>query len=361
MATGTRAANRVNLAGNDLSGGLPDDADLMLAEPPAPPFDWVREGASVWLFDEEGRFAIPRIGVEAEPHSWDNRRFAANFAFADGRVLQDAGVGPMPPAFDEAGRPAVLGGGPITFRCLEPFRRWLVEFDGTVVDTRVEDQLAGTVDRSRRIALRYQFKLEMAVPPNIQSITPEAFFKLGKGEQRDAVSVGLGLRFEQMLRGEGELEVDGIRRAVRVTGSRVKRRSIRTDGLMLRGHCWQGAVFPDGRAFGFEVRPVHDDGFAPWNRGFIYQDGRMHAARVEGVAWLDRPQARGEDVSFALHSDLGVTRISGTTGLSTFRIASGELWGLNLQQGGALYEWDGVKAWGMIERSMPVPVRAPGD
>lgn len=361
MVSGSGRADPVGRTGCDLSGGLPDEADLMLAEPPQAPFDWVREGASVWLFDEEGRFAVPRIGVEAEPHSWDNRRFAANFAFADGRVLQDAGLGPMPPVFDEAGRPSVLGGGPITFRCLEPFRRWRVEFDGMVVETCVEDQLAGRVDRTRRVPLRYRFELEMVVPPNIQSITPEAFFKLGKGEQRDAVSVGLGLRFEQLLRGEGELEVDGQRRAVCVSGSRVKRRSIRTDGLMLRGHCWQAAVFPDGRAFGFEVRPVHDDGFAPWNRGFVYQDGRMHAARVEGVQWLGKPVARGEDVSFELHSDVGVARIRGTTGLSTFRIASGELWGLNLQQGGALYEWDGQKAWGMIERSMPLPARTTRD
>lgn len=105
-----------------LNGELPLDVDLMLAAPPAAPFDWVREGTSFWLFEENGEFAMPRIGVEAEPWSWDNRRYAANFCFADGRVLHDIGKGPMPPVIDKEGRPAIMGGGPLTFRCVEPFR-----------------------------------------------------------------------------------------------------------------------------------------------------------------------------------------------------------------------------------------------
>ena len=73
-----------------LSGGLPIEADLMLAEAPPPPFDWVREGTSYWLFEENGKFGIPRNGVEAEPFSWESRRYQANFAFADGRLLLEA-------------------------------------------------------------------------------------------------------------------------------------------------------------------------------------------------------------------------------------------------------------------------------
>jgi hypothetical protein len=334
-----------------LSGGLPLEADFMLPAPPAPPFDWVREGTSFWLFEEDGAFAMPRIGVEAEPHSWEERRYAANFCFADGRVLHDIGKGPMPPVSDPAGRPAILGGGPLTFRCIEPFKRWAVGFDGLVCDTHVSQQVANTVDRSRRIPLRYQLELTMVVPPNVQDISPQQFFKWGKGKQRDAVSVGLGWRFEQLLRGEGELEVDGVRRSFRAVGSRVKRRSVRTDGLFLRGHCWQAAVFPDGRAFGYEARPPHDDGQEPWNEGFIYQNGQMYPARARNPPWLRQTLERGDDVSVELQSSLGVTRIDGVTELSTFRIANRDIWGLNLQQSGARYRWDGQSAYGMIERS----------
>ncbi len=341
------------MTNEEMANGLPLEADLMLAEPPPPPFDWVREGTSLWFFEENGDFAIPRIGVEAEPWSWDNRRFSANFAQADGRVLQNDGVGPMPPVLDGDGRPAVMGGGPMTFRCIEPFRRWHVSFDGEMIDTHVDAQLGSCVDASKRVPLRYEMEIEMVVPANVQDISPDKFATWGKGKRRDAVSVGLGWRFEQCLRGSGELWLDGGHRSFRGQGSRVKRRSVRTDGLFLRGHAWQCAVFPDGRAFGFEVRPVHDDGFEPWNEGFVYVDGTMHAAKVHDPKWLGEVIAAGEDVSFELHSDLGVTRISGTTGLSTFRVATTKLFGLNLQQGGVLYDWDGQKAWGMIERSMP--------
>lgn len=341
----------------DLSGGLPDDADLFLASPPPPPFDWVREGASFWMFEENGAFGMPRIGVEAEPHSWKERRYAANFAFAGGRILHAFGKGPMASPIDAKGRAAILAGGPLTFQCLEPFRKWLVRFEGDAVDTNVKAQIAQTVDASRTVPFRYEVEVTMATPPNVQDISPGTFFTWDKGKQRDAVSVGLGLRFEQMLRGEGELQVDGARGSFKLVGSRIKRRSVRTDGLMLRGHCWQAALFPDGRAFGYEARPVHDDGFEPWNEGFIYQDGRMYHARAMNPPWLGRIEL-GDDVSVELQSELGVTRIAGTAALSTYRIANRDIWGLNLHQSGARYSWDGQTAYGMIERSAPVSLMA---
>jgi hypothetical protein len=220
-----------------------------------------------------------------------------------------------------------------------------------VVDTHVADQIAGTVDRSRRVPLRYEIELTMAVPANVQDNSPKNFFTWGKGKQRDAVSIGLGWRFDQLFRAEGELAVDGEVRSFRAVGNRVKRRSIRTDGLMLRGHNWQGAVFPDGSAFGYEARPEHDDGFEPWNEGFVYKDGVMHRAKAVNVPWLRRIVDRGDDVSVELHSDLGITHIKGTSALTTFRIGNKDIWGLDLHQGGALYQWNGQSAYGMIERS----------
>jgi len=335
----------------ELNGGLADSDDLFLSDVPARPFDWVREGTSFWVFEDNGAFAIPRIGIEAEPHVWDQRRYAANFAFADGRILLAHGVGPSSPALDASGRAALLGGGPLSFECIQPFHKWRVRFDGMVIDSHVRDQIAGTVDATRLVPLRYELEAVMVAPPNIQDVSPQNFIRWGKGKQRDAVSVGLGLRFEQMLRGQGELTVDGSTRPFSFSGSRVKRRSVRTDGLFLRGHCWQAAVFPDGRAFGYEARPVHDDGHEPWNEGFIYLDGRMIPAKAINPPWLGQVLERGDDASVELHSELGVTRIGGVTDLTTLRVARGDLWGLTLHQGAALYTWDDQSAYGMIERS----------
>jgi hypothetical protein len=332
-----------------MTGGLALEDDFFLPEPPE--YSWVREGTSFWIFADDGSFGIPRIGVEAEPVSWENRRYQANFAFKDGRVLQDAGAGTMHPVIDDSGRPAVLGAGPITFRCVEPFRRWQVGFDGAASDTHLTNQIAGQLQGAPRIPLRYEIELEMVVPAFLQDCRPEAFFRRGKGEQRDGLSVGLGWRIEQLFKGAGWLEVDGTRRDFSASGMRVKRRSVRTDGLFLRGHCWQTAVFPDGRAFGYLAYPPHDDGHAPWNQGFIWQDGRMYPAKARNMPWLRRVTASGDDVSLELESELGVTRIAGTTTLSTCRVSSKEMWGLDLQQSGVRYEWDGQTAYGMIERS----------
>ncbi|MEZ5742233.1 MAG: hypothetical protein R3D89_00505 [Sphingomonadaceae bacterium] len=331
------------------TAGLKDSDDLFMPEPPE--FSWLREGTSFWVFDDEGRFAIPRIGIEAEPHSWDNRRYQANFTLPGGRVLFDDGVGTMHAVRDQAGVPAVLGAGPIEFRCVEPWKRWLVGFEGEVFDSTVEAQIAGTAREAKRVALKCRLKLEMRVPAFLQDCSPEAFFKRSPGARRDSLSVGLGWRFEQLFAGEGSVEVDGREQNFTCTGMRVKRRSVRTDGLFLRGHCWQTAVFPDGRAFGYLAYPPHEDGSDPWNEGFVYQSGRMYPARARTIPWLAEASAGPQDVSLELESKLGITRIGGMTTLSTLRVARGDLFGLSLQQTGVEYRWDGVQAYGMLERS----------
>jgi hypothetical protein len=331
------------------SGGLAADDDLFFES--APEVEWLREGASFWLFEENGELAIPRVGVEALPHVWEERRYQTNFSLLDGRVLVDSGAAPMHPTVDADGRPSQLGAGPLRMRCLEPFRKWHVAYEGTPIDTNVSAQIAETVDGGRRTPLRYELELEMASPVFVQDTSPARFFQLGKGEQKDGLSVGLGWRLEQMLRGEGELELGGERRTLRVVGSRVKRKSIRTDGLFLRGHCWQTAVFPDGRAFGYLSYPTHDDGNAGWNFGFIYQDGRMIEAKAVGMPWLRRITPGADDASVELHSERGVTRIAGKTALSTYHM--GSVWGLHLQQCAVEYQWDDQTAYGMLERSAP--------
>lgn len=61
----------------------------------------------------------------------------------------------------------------------------------------------------------------------------------------------------------------------------------------------------------------------------------------------------GDDVSVELESELGITRIEGVTTLATFHMGNPGVNGMNNQQSGARYRWDGVSAYGMIERSSP--------
>ncbi|MGE3693289.1 MAG: hypothetical protein AB7F98_18080 [Novosphingobium sp.] len=166
----------------------------------------------------------------------------------------------------------------------------------------------------------------------------------------DAESMGLGYRMEHLFRAEGELSVDGGTRSFKAVGNRIHRQSVRPLDSF-RGHCWQAAVFPDGRGFGFITYPPAEDG-STYNEGYIYQDGRMYPAVVSKTPWLDEMIAEGEDVSLELTSELGVTRIAATGCLNTFKAGIAEMPGFVLNQGGAKYTWDGQTAFGMVERSV---------
>jgi len=331
-----------------LSGGLEPDKDLVFASQPSDP--QMRESASMWLFEETGAFGFPRMGVEAEASSWDDRRFQGNFAFADGRILNGAGRGPAPSPIGPGGRPTILGAGAVTFQCLDPFRRWSLTFDGPCVDGHVSQQIHRTIDPNRRTHVRLDVEMVMAAPAWVQQTMPDELAAMKESEAAEAGFMGTGYRFEQLFRARGTFTVDGQTRDFKGTGLRIHRQSTRQlDGF--RGHCWQSALFPDGRAFGYITYPPRPDGSPSYNEGYIFQDGTMFTARVDKVPWLRRIVGHGDDVSLELVSDLGRTRIEGTTTLSTFRVGNPDIGGLNLQQSGVLYRWDGQSAYGMIERS----------
>ncbi|MET0271074.1 MAG: hypothetical protein ABW173_11675 [Sphingomonas sp.] len=320
------------------TAGLSPEHDLVFAARPDDPE--MRESVSLWFFEENGRFAAPRMGIEAEASSWDDRLFQGNFAGEGGRVLIGPGKGPAPSPIDEAGRPTIIGAGAVTFRCIEPFRRWTARFDGTAADGHVTDQIAGKLDRERRAGLRFEIEMEMAAPPWGQVM------EAGTIEAR---LMGVGYRFEQLFRARGTVELDGARRDIAGTGLRIHRQSIRQlDGFW--GHCWQSAVFPDGRAFGYIAYPPRD-GAESYNAGYLWDGARMTEARVVDAPWLRRIIPEGDDVSLVLRSEHGDTHVAGRTTLSTFRVGNPDMGGLNLQQGGARYTWDGQEAYGMIERS----------
>lgn len=340
----------MTLAPELMSGGLPIDYDYVFPERPADPE--MRESASIWLFEENGAFGFPRVGVEAEAHSWDeNRLYHANFALAGGRALHDTGRAQAPSAVAEDGRPRILGAGPLSFRCVEPFRKWRVSFEGTAADSHVRDLVrGGKYQGCPRAPVKFDVEIEMVTPAWVHDNPPEKLAKLSPQEAEEAGYMGIGWRCEHMFRGEGEFTLDGQTRAFKALGTRVHRQSVRPLGGF-RGHTWQSAVFPDGRGFGYIAYPPNEDGSPSFNDGYVFENGRMYKAKAVKVPWLRRLIGEGDDVALELEYEGGVARIEGATALTTFRVGNPEIGGLNLQQGGARYVWDGQTAFGMIERS----------
>ena len=330
------------------TGGLAPEQDLVLPRCPGNPE--MRESVSVWLFEDSGAFGFPRMGVEAEAASWEQRRFQANFALGGGRVLNGAGVGAPPSTLDARGRPAVIGAGALSFQCLDPFRRWRAEFDGPAVDGQLSDQIHNRLDPERRTRVRLEFEMTMVTPPWVQDTGEDKLASMDNMEAAAAGFMGIGYRFEHLFRATGRLQIDGERRDFSGTGLRIHRQSVRPLAGF-RGHCWQSAVFPGGHAFGYIAYPPYEDGSESYNQGYVYQHGRMYPARATRIPWLRNIVGEGDDVSVELESTLGITRISGVSTLSTFRVGNPDIGGLNLSQGGARYCWDGQQALGMIERS----------
>lgn len=332
----------------DWRGGLAPHYDYMLAERPADPE--MRESASIWLYEENGEFGFPRIGIEGIGANWDHHRYDANFAFADGRALYEGrhDADTLSPIGAD-GRATILGSGGLRFECIEPYRRWKVSYDGNPIDSTSAGMIAGNMDPAKRAAVGFDVDLTMVTPCWVQDNTPEKLATMSERERDDARSMGIGYRMEHLFRGEGTLTIDGQSRRFRCLGSRIHRQSVRPlDGF--RGHCWQSAVFPDGRAFGFIAYPPGDDG-STYNEGYVYQDGRMYPATATKIPFMRELRADGDDVSLELESELGTVRISGATCLTTCKSGIAEMPGFALQQGGVRYEWDGQIAYGMIERS----------
>jgi hypothetical protein len=333
---------------DDLPGGLALEKDLVLPEQPTDPE--MRESVSVWLYEENGAFGFPRMGIEAEARCWNDRRLQAAFTFPDGRALNGAARGVPGSAIDETGRPTIIGAGPLTFRCVEPFRRWIMIYDGSALDGTVQEQINGSYGKRGSKPIKLRADMTMVTPAWVQetSIDPN----MSEIEKANAGAMGLGYRIEHHLRAVGTYEIDGRTYEFKGVGTRIHRQSVRRlEGFF--GHCWLSAVFPDGSAFGSLAYPAREGtgGEYSYNDAVIYKGGRLYRARIVNAPFLRRIVPSGDEMVLELESDLGRTVIEGTTALNTFRIGNPDIGGLNLQQGGALFRWGDQKAYGMCERS----------
>lgn len=341
------------------TGGLPNDLDLMFAGRPDDPE--MRESASLWLFEEDGAFALPRNGIEAQGAVWERHRFDCNFAFPDGRVLRESAREDTHPALGMDGRASILGVGPFAFTCLEPFRRWHVQYVGEAYAGTSAQQIAhefgiyadaGPYDH-RRVPVAYDIELTMAAPAWVQDYRAELLAGMSEQQRSDAGLMGYGYRIEQLFRAGGTLTLDGVPRAFKAVGSRIHRQSVRPMAAF-RGHCWQSCLLPDGRGFGYIAYPLRDGESEAerYNIGYVVQDGRLYPAKARSIPFLRRI-GRGDDVSVELESELGAWEIGGTTELCTYHMGNPGTNGFNNEQSGVRYRFAGMEAFGMIERSSP--------
>jgi hypothetical protein len=345
----------------DLTGGIDPAREYMFAERPDNPE--MRDSVSFWVFDDRGEVGLPRIGIEAVAANWETHGLQVNVALSDGRVYRLREDGNSWPVDGPDGKPTVLGAGPLAFTCNEPFDVWTMTFDGNAVATSSANLAQGRKD-GPLTDLRFEVEAKMAVPPWVQgALQADSASALQTSVEGDLMG---GPRYEQLFRATGSVRVAGREHPFTGSGLRIRRQGVRRlEGFW--GHCWQSALFPSGRAFGYIAYPPRPDGRPTFNEGYVFDgDGDLIPARVLEAPWLTRLQPLGEDVSVVLETDNGIERISGETVVSTHDITDpsevppDELAKLAnwtfpaLQQAGVRYRWNGEHTIGMLERSSPM-------
>lgn len=330
------------------TGGLDAAKDFYLATPPTDPH--MRESASVWVSDDAGVIALPRLGIEAVAERWDGRGVQVNVAFPDGRavIVRDLGDGRSPVDGDGICRTFAAGG--LTFHCDQPFARHTVTYDGTALDTTAAALALAPFPNAEHVPLTIEVVLTTALPPWVSgTMTDEAKQLFDDGFAGAFISP----RYEQLCTAEGAVRVADEEWTFRGTALRIHRQGPRDVGGFW-GHCWPSALFPSGRGFGALAFPPRPDGQPTFNEGFVYDGERMVPATLVDAPWLRRLQPTGDDVSLTLRTATGDVRIEGETIASSCMPGD---WNPEfapaLQQAGARYRWDGEESYGMIERSIP--------
>jgi hypothetical protein len=344
----------------DLTGGIDPAREFVFGDRPDDPE--MRDSVSFWVSDDRGEIGLPRVGIEAVAEHWEEHGLQVNLAFPDGRAYRLRTDGKTQSAHDDAGRPTILGAGPLSFRCVEPFRTWTMSFEGHAVQTSTYDLVQGKKD-GPLVDVEFHVEANLAVPPWIQgSLLPEARALLEGSVEGDLMG---GPRYEQLFRATGRVQTPEGDHSFAGSGLRIRRQGVRRLAEF-RGHCWQSALFPSGRAFGYIAYPPRDDGQPTFNEGYIFDgDGELIPARVVEAPWLTKLQALGQDVPLVFATERGTVHIEGETILSAWDIAhDDEMWATQamkkeapqfppLQQAGVRYRWDGEETYGMLERSYP--------
>ncbi|WP_317930455.1 hypothetical protein [Halioxenophilus sp. WMMB6] len=332
----------------DLTGGINQEREFVL--PQRPTTADLRDAVNVWIEERSGAFAL-RIGVEALAEKWDNQLVWLDIAFPDGRVLnlRDES-GPTHPALDAQGRPTIRGSGGVSFQCLEPFKHWRVTFSGQAPETTAMDLIQGVwPEQPPMTQVTLAIDMHMAVPPWAPGSMLKKSDTTLNGEQAEFISP----RYEQLFRCQGSMQVGDQTYPVNGNGLRIRRQGVRKfEGFW--GHCWQSAVFPSGKAFGFNTFPPRQDGEPSYNEGYVFNgSGVLKPARVIQVPWITELKTQGDDVSFVLATDEGEISVEGKTFINTRSRAPGQLPpGFPIvQQAHAIYRWNGEETVGMVERS----------
>ena len=343
----------------DLTGGKDPAFEYFVTEPQTEP--GMQEGFNWWLWDDQGRFGFPRCAVEAFAPDWDHPHIELGFVTPEGRVLRQNGAAPRHKETVADGKASHFGTGGLWFEVVEPFKHYKSGFSGAVLTGDWNEMLVPKFDTQKLAPMRFEIEAWPVVPPWIQgTMSKDARERMAKGGESLAMG---GERLEQLCRVKGVMNWQG--KDVEFTGGalRIRRKGVRKLEEFF-GHCWQSAVFPSGKAFGYIAYPGYKTGAEyDYNEGFVYLgEGELIPARAVKSPWLKDFTYSGEDVSCVMETEDGRQfTFGGKTMGGVPSIPPSDSKFPPLHQMIAHYTFEGESAYGMIERStMRENMKMPG-
>lgn len=337
------------MSDRDFSGGLAPDKEAIVAEKPDEPF-WA-ENLLFTAYDPASDIGM-WLHLGSVPTEWAMWEDRVLLCLPEGEGLLTMWAYHYTPQ-DE--KPA---GSNLAFRCIEPFRRWKVTFDGFAQPVSDADMQAGLApDSGPRKRLIIDLDVECATP--VWDAHTSAHAEGGKGEM---VSQSWAKEhYEQLFRTRGTVRVGDKVYDYDGTGWRDHSRGPRggSGGEAWGGHVISGALFPSGKAFIFSTYWRPDGKITLEGASVVDGDGAFHHAEVLAVPRLGELQMKGEHLPVHLRWDGGEAQLTLETRRSMWTSLGTQLAvGRNEADQRGVYilnfgpcEWDGETAQFYMERS----------
>ena len=328
--------------------GLPPEAESVLEEAPPEPF-WC-ENLLFALYDPHSDIGF-WLHLGTVPNDWTmwEERVLVLLPEGEGFLSMWSFHRTAPER-----RPAASN---LEFRCIEPFRRWRVTFDGYAVYTTEAQMVAGASPPGERHRLVVDLDIEC-----VGEVWDAAVASSGSRGSGSLDSQGWAKEHhEQLFRASGRVAAGSSETAFEGSGWRDHSRGPRGSGsgAPWGGHVIMGGLFPSGRGFILSRYWTPAGLITLEGGGVVDGDGRLRYARVESAPRLTGFAMAGESLPVGLGWDSGhvdlecVTRRSLWTPMRKKYAAAVDMTGtgLNYALNFSRCVWEGEEGWVYSERS----------
>ena len=343
-------------AASDSAPGLPPQAESVVEHPRAEPF-WC-ENLLFALYDPRLDIGL-WLHLGTVPNDWTmwEERVLVVLPRGEGFLSMWSFHRTVPER-----RPAASN---LEFRCIEPFRRWRLAFDGYAVHTTEEQMTAGASPPGERRRLVIDLDVDC-----IGGVWDAAAAASGSRGAGSLDSQGWAKEhYEQLFRASGRVVAGSDEFDFEGAGWRDHSRGPRGGGTGAAwgGHVIMGGAFSSGRGF-ILSRYWTPEGLVTLEGGALVDgDGRLHYARVESAPRLREFRMSGESLPVGLSFHAGrvdlecVTRRSLWTPMRKKYAAAVDMTGtgLNYALNFSRCVWDGEEGWVYSERSEMLNQPAP--